>query len=147
MFTVNSPGSCRFSVISSNVMLTVGGGCTTVFAPTEKIFIHILWYSIDTFSVLCTWLIPLTDINIDSMYYKCRRTGLANILMSTYINWLINLPSIQKLLLGEKSDTPCSLITANEMLTSLQINSLRSSSVSSKFLWNNHKFNTIIIGS
>ena len=50
------------------------------------------------------------------------------------------MPSIQNLLLGEKSDTPCSLITANDMLTPLQTNSLRSSSVTSKFLCNSQKF-------
>lgn len=44
MFTVNSPGSVRSSVISSNVMLTVGGGCTTVFTPAEKIFVVQYWY-------------------------------------------------------------------------------------------------------
>ena len=71
MFTVNSPGSFRFSVISSNVMLTVGGGCTTVFAPAEKIFIHILWYNIDTILSALYLTEPLTNINIDSMYYSC----------------------------------------------------------------------------
>ena len=49
------------------------------------------------------------------------------------------MPSIQNLLLGEKSDTPCSLIAANDMSTSLHTNSLRSSSVTSKSLCNNQK--------
>ena len=47
---------------------------------------------------------------------------------------------MQNVLLGEKVDTPCSLITANDMLISLHVNSFRSSSVSSKFLCISEKF-------
>ena len=53
---------------------------------------------------------------------------------------------MQNLLVGEKLDIPCSLITANDMLTSLQANSPKSSSVTSKFLWCNGKSIVITCG-
>ena len=46
-----------------------------------------------------------------------------------------NIPSIQSFFGGENSDMPFELITANDNSNSLQIYSLRSSSVTSKSLY------------
>jgi len=66
-----------------------------------------------------------------------------NHIVSKYVRYLnvskykndANLLSIQKLLFGENSDIPCSLITANESFTFLQTNSLKSIAVTSKSLY------------